>query len=166
MNMSGVAKQEILYQLYNIVARTRKAHGVYHCLINTWLEKSAQFHADDMFYYNYCSHIDRLGRNYIERTSDISNKQINPSGEIIVKGPGGTHCVENVVDHWLNSPGHREILLDPRQRFMGAGFHLKEQKINGNYWVMIFAYDQRKMVCQDGLCSIQPANHNYIKRNV
>jgi uncharacterized protein YkwD len=49
-------------------------------------------------------------------------------GEIIASGPS---TAEAVVDLWMNSPDHRQILLDDRYEIIGSGY------VNG-YWTVQF----------------------------
>ena len=45
-------------------------------------------------------------------------------GETIAWGSGGRATPASIVRSWLNSPGHRAILLDGRYKDLGVGIAL------------------------------------------
>jgi uncharacterized protein YkwD len=59
----------------------------------------------------------------------LQHSTMNYGGEIIASGPT---TAQAVVDLWLNSPPHREIMLSSRYTTAGAGY------VNG-YWTVQFA---------------------------
>jgi uncharacterized protein YkwD len=126
-------------QLYNAINGIRRQKGLSTCFFDSYLYCAAKHHCDDMFKNNFVSHIGSDGSTFIQRVRRIGRK-IDPSGEIICKGPGGKNCIQSVCKAWLDSPGHRDIMLDPNQRFFGAGINLKTEQYKGNYWVVVFSY--------------------------
>ena len=128
----------MLENLYIEINRVRQIHGFMPCSPNNYLEIAASKHAEDMQINNYVSHVGLNGSSYISRVRDTGAK-FNPTGEIICKGPGGKNCISAVVDAWLKSPGHREIMLHPMNVFYGGGYRLKSDEYKGNYWVVLFA---------------------------
>ena len=50
----------------------------------------------------------------------------------------GSATPEDVVDQWMNSPGHRANILDKRFRELGVGHSYKEGSDYGHYWVQMF----------------------------
>lgn len=121
------------------VNQVRADRGLSILGIDSYLMQAAQEHVMDMAKNNFVSHIGSNGSNYIQRVQRAGS-DISPSGEIICKGPGGQNRFKAVIQGWLNSPGHRNILLDPYQLFMGIGCHLKTPEIPGNYWLVNFSY--------------------------
>jgi uncharacterized protein YkwD len=89
--------------------------------------------------HQFVSHIGSDGSNYIDRVKRLKT-DIIASSEIICAGPGGKNRVNAVLDGWLNSDGHRKIMLDGRQKLMGLGYHLKTNDMPGNYWVVNFSF--------------------------
>lgn len=126
-------------QLYNAINGIRKQKGLSKCLFDSYLGVAAQNHCKDMFHHNFVSHIGSDGSTFIQRVRR-TGRENDPSGEIICKGPGGKDCVTSVTKGWLNSPGHRDIMLDPQQRYFGCGIQLRNEKYLGNYWVVVFSY--------------------------
>ena len=130
---------EILKNLYIALNGARKQNGVRPCSVNLNLQAAAKRHCDDMFFKGFCDHIGSDGSDYIARARECGFAGV-PRGEILVKGPGGVNAIQAVINAWLGSPGHREILIDSRNMRMGAAYHLKTQTIKGNYWVAVFSY--------------------------
>ena len=45
---------------------------------------------------------------------------------------------EETVAQWLNSPGHRENILNPNFRELGVGYAYQERSTYHHYWVQLF----------------------------
>lgn len=91
-------------------------------------------HASDMAEKNYFEHVDPAGQSPADRVraTGYSEKLV---GENIAYGP---KSVDEVVQGWLDSPGHCENIMDPRFVEMGIGLasgHVKR----GLYWVQVLA---------------------------
>ena len=57
-------------------------------------------------------------------------------GENIAYGP---ESVEEVVQGWLDSPGHCENIMDPRFAQMGIAYSAGRTSRRGLYWVQLLA---------------------------
>lgn len=92
-------------------------------------------HADDMAEHNYFEHEDLAGKSPADRVraAGYSEKLV---GENLAYGPG---TVEEVVDGWLDSPGHCENIMDPRFAEMGIAYAPGRASRHGLYWVQLFA---------------------------
>jgi uncharacterized protein YkwD len=91
-------------------------------------------HASDMAEKNYFEHVDPAGQSPADRVRAVgySEKLV---GENIAYGP---KSVDEVVQGWLDSPGHCENIMDQRFVEMGIGLapgHVKR----GLYWVQVLA---------------------------
>ena len=91
-------------------------------------------HANDMAERNYFEHVDPSGHSPADRVR-ASGYQEQLVGENIAYGP---QSVEEVVQGWLNSPGHCENIMDPRFTEMGIALAPGQAK-RGLYWVQVFA---------------------------
>lgn len=89
---------------------------------------AAQGHAADMLTRNYFEHASLDGRSPFDRMRN-SGASFRAAAENIAHGQ---RSAEQVFRSWLNSPGHRQNLLNPRYRRQGIGW------ANG-YWVHDFA---------------------------
>lgn len=110
--------------------QSRRANGAAPLRFNRQLGQAAMVHACDMLENNFFDH----------RGSDGSNSQAR------VQNAGYRDCIvaeniawgyprsEQIVNGWLNSPGHRRNMLHPRVEEFGVGI---TQGPKGPYWVLI-----------------------------
>lgn len=98
------------------------------------LDDVALGHANDMAQKNYFEHVDPAGHSPADRVR-ATGYQEKLVGENIAYGP---KTVDEVVQGWLDSPGHCENIMDPR--FVEMGLALAPGRVkHGLYWVQLFA---------------------------
>ncbi len=92
-------------------------------------------HATDMAVHNYFEHEDLAGQSPADRVRAVGYKE-KLVGENIAYGP---KSVEEVVQGWLDSPGHCENIMDARFGEMGIAFAAGRTTRRGLYWVQLLA---------------------------
>lgn len=92
-------------------------------------------HAADMAQHNYFKHEDLAGRSPAQRVRAVGYQE-KLVGENIAYGP---KSAEEVVQGWLDSPGHCENIMDPRFAEMGIAFAAGRASRRGLYWVQLLA---------------------------
>jgi uncharacterized protein YkwD len=92
-------------------------------------------HADDMATNNYFEHEDLHGKSPSDRVR-ATGYQEKLVGENIAYGP---KSVDEVVQGWLDSPGHCENIMDPRFVEMGIGYATSHDSKHALYWVQVLA---------------------------
>ncbi|GAA2543986.1 CAP domain-containing protein [Pseudonocardia hydrocarbonoxydans] len=92
------------------------------------LAAAAQGHAEDMAAQGYFDHVSRDGRRFDDRISAEGHPA--PGGENIARGQ---RSAAEVVEAWMNSPGHRRNILDCDFATIGVG-HTPD----GDHWVQNF----------------------------
>lgn len=92
-------------------------------------------HAVDMAEHNYFEHEDRAGHSPADRVRAVGYKE-KLVGENIAYGP---KSADEVVQGWLDSPGHCENIMDPRFAEMGIAYAPGHASKHGLYWVQLFA---------------------------
>ena len=92
-------------------------------------------HADDMATNNYFEHEDLQGKSPSDRVR-ATGYQEKLVGENIAYGP---KSVDEVVQGWLDSPGHCENIMDPRFVEMGLGYATSHDSKHALYWVQVLA---------------------------
>lgn len=109
---------------------SRRANGEAPLRFNRKLGRAAMRHACDMLAHDFFDH----------RGSDGSNSQVR------VTTVGYDACIvaeniawgyprpEQIITGWMNSPGHRNIMLHPRIEEFGIGI---TQGPRGPYWVLV-----------------------------
>jgi len=92
-------------------------------------------HANDMAVNNYFEHDDLQGKTPSDRVR-ATGYQEKLVGENIAYGP---KSVDEVVQGWLDSPGHCENIMDPRFVEMGLGYATSHDSKHALYWVQVLA---------------------------
>jgi uncharacterized protein YkwD len=97
---------------------------------NSRLDRAAQRHAEDMLARGYFAHESPEGDTVRQRSKE-ARYNWRTIGENIAEGQ---FTVDEVMTTWLNSPGHRRNILDPRFEELGVGLALG--RANGRYRVL------------------------------
>jgi uncharacterized protein YkwD len=101
--------------------------------LSTALGGVAFGHADDMAKHNYFEHEDLTGRSPADRVRAVGYQE-KLVGENIAYGP---KSAEEVVQGWLDSPGHCENIMDPRFAEMGIAYAAGQASRRGLFWVQL-----------------------------
>jgi uncharacterized protein YkwD len=99
------------------------------------LAEVALGHANDMALHDYFEHQDLTGHSPADRVRAIGYRE-TLVGENIAYGP---QSADEVVQGWLDSPGHCENIMDPRFSEMGLAFAAGQASRRGLYWVQLLA---------------------------
>jgi uncharacterized protein YkwD len=92
-------------------------------------------HAADMAEHNYFEHADLAGHTPADRVKAVGYQE-KLVGENIAYGP---KTAEEVVQGWLDSPGHCENIMDPRFAEMGIAYAAGHATRRGLFWVQLLA---------------------------
>jgi uncharacterized protein YkwD len=92
-------------------------------------------HATDMAQHNYFEHVDLAGHSPADRVRAVGYRE-KLVGENIAYGP---KSAEEVVQGWLDSPGHCENIMDSRFAEMGIAYAPGHASKRGLYWVQLLA---------------------------
>jgi uncharacterized protein YkwD len=95
-------------------------------------------HAADMAEHDYFEHRDLNGHSPADRVRAVGYRE-KVVGENIAYGP---KSVDEVVQGWLDSPGHCENIMDPRFGEMGIAYATGRSGRHGLYWVQVLAEPQ------------------------
>ena len=90
-------------------------------------------HADDMAKHNYFEHEDLTGHSPADRVRAVGYQE-KLVGENIAYGP---KSADEVVQGWLDSPGHCENIMDPRFAEMGLAYAAGQASRRGLFWVQL-----------------------------
>jgi uncharacterized protein YkwD len=90
-------------------------------------------HASDMAEHGYFEHQDLAGHTPADRVRAAGYRE-KLVGENIAYGPQST---DEVVQGWLDSPGHCENIMDPRFAEMGIAYAPGQASKRGLYWVQL-----------------------------
>jgi uncharacterized protein YkwD len=92
-------------------------------------------HANDMAAHNYFEHQDRSGHSPADRVRAVGYQE-KLVGENIAYGP---KSADEVVQGWLDSPGHCENIMNPSFAEMGIAYAAGQASKRGLYWVQLLA---------------------------
>lgn len=116
----------------------RSQYGLEALTLNTSLSESAQTHSQDMALADFFSHTGSDGSRVSDRT-ELAGYESSYVGQNIA---AGHITAEEVVRGWMNSPGHRENILNPNYQEIGIGYYYLADDtgdINYNsYWTQDF----------------------------
>jgi uncharacterized protein YkwD len=90
-------------------------------------------HASDMARHNYFEHEDLAGHSPADRVRAVGYQE-KLVGENIAYGP---KSADEVVQGWLDSPGHCENIMDPRFAEMGIAYAAGQSSRRGLFWVQL-----------------------------
>jgi uncharacterized protein YkwD len=117
------------------VNEARRRAGIAPLRADDRLDQAAERHAADMLARGYFAHQSPEGNSVRERARAAGYDWRN-IGENIAEGQ---FSVDEVMDTWMHSPGHRENILDPDFKQLGVGLELGRS--GGAYrvvWVQAF----------------------------
>jgi len=107
-----------------LVNQERTSRGLKPLQPNRRLARAAAGHAKDMVAKGYFSHDSADGRSFVDRirTAGYIVPRAFPSlGEDLAWGSGTLGTPREIVQSWMESPGHRANILDRKFRQAGMG---------------------------------------------
>lgn len=119
-------------QVVNLVNQERQQRGLKPYQHNNKLANVAQTKAEDMRDNNYFSHQSPTYGSPFEMMKEF-DIQYSAAGENIARGQ---RTAEEVMNSWMNSPGHRKNILSKKYTHIGVG--LAETSQGTTYWVQMF----------------------------
>ncbi|RJR37238.1 MAG: CAP domain-containing protein [Deltaproteobacteria bacterium] len=114
--------------------QARRSQGLAPLSNDEELRNVARAYSDDMLARNFFDHTNPEGVAFDERISDHYPHRVYVVGENIWSAfgyhPDKTQQVaKEIMDSWMNSPGHRENLLSPGYTHLGVGVSARQNKI-------------------------------------
>ncbi|MGB3655957.1 MAG: CAP domain-containing protein [Rivularia sp. (in: cyanobacteria)] len=135
---TSVSSNPLIDQVVRLTNSYRGEYGLQPLTLNSNLSNSAQTHSQDMALNDFFSHTGSDNSKVSDRTQ-LAGYESYFVGENIA---AGYITPEEVVRGWINSPGHRENILNPNYLEMGVGYHYLENdtgEVNYNtYWTQDF----------------------------
>jgi uncharacterized protein YkwD len=117
-------------QVVSLTNAERQRAGCGPLTINASITAAAQGHASDMSNRDYFEHTTPEGVTFDQRIRNSGYSK--PGAENIAKGAS---TADQVVELWMNSPGHRANILNCDLNTIGVGFDK-----DGSYWVQDFGF--------------------------
>ncbi|MFG3343473.1 CAP domain-containing protein [Streptomyces sp. NPDC048018] len=117
-------------QVIALVNAERAKAGCGALTANATLTRAAQGHSDDMAARDFFDHTNPDGADPGDRVS-AAGYPWSTYGENIAMGQSSA---EQVMESWMNSPGHRANILNCNFKEIGVGIH----NSGGPYWTQVF----------------------------
>ncbi|MGL5202942.1 CAP domain-containing protein [Cetobacterium sp.] len=118
---------EVILNLVNI---ERENRGIEPLKLNPTLNALAKIKSDDMHHNQYFSHNSPTYGSPFD-LMEKHNVQYMTAGENIAKGQ---NTPEFVMKSWMDSPGHRKNILNPKFKEMGVS----RDEFGNNIWTQMF----------------------------
>lgn len=132
-----MTNQEFINRVLELTNAERARVGLAPLTLNSSLATAAQTHSQNMASQDFFSHTGLDGSSPTDRAR-IAGYSGGASENIGV----GYTSAEAAVNGWMNSPGHRENILNPDYRSIGIGYYFLENdtgSVNYNhYWTQTF----------------------------
>lgn len=119
-------------QVIDLTNQERAKNGLPALKANWQLSRVARYKSRDMANNNYFSHNSPTYGSPFDMMRDF-NVSYRRAAENIA---AGQQTPAEVVDGWMNSPGHRKNILDPNLNQIGVGY--AEGGSYGVYWTQMF----------------------------
>ena len=141
-NKKKIDEEKILYdkmkeELLLLVNNERKEKGLSILLNNIKLDKIAQIHSNGQFKCMEMSHsgcpLDPKDKETLVERVNCTDYDWRRIGENVAYGYRSS---KSVFDAWMDSPGHRENILNPNFKDIGIG--IKGEFLNDIYWTQVF----------------------------
>jgi uncharacterized protein YkwD len=116
------------------INRRRQANGCRAATLNRELSVAAKRHSKDMASKNFLSHTGSDGSSPFQRIQQAGYRY-SKAGEIIA---AGYTTPESVVQGWMNSPGHKAIMLDCDYQDIGIGLEFNRNTSWRYFWTVTF----------------------------
>jgi uncharacterized protein YkwD len=120
-------------QVVTLTNQQRAAHGCGALAENAALDRAARGHSGEMAASNTMSHYGSNGSNAADRMKQ-AGYPVKQWAENVAYGQASP---QEVVNAWMNSPGHRDNILNCRLAEIGVGYVVNGQGVP--YWTQDFA---------------------------
>lgn len=108
----------LIKQVLDLTNVQRQLAGLQPLQLNVQLNKSAQAHSEDMALRDFFSHTGSNGTAIGDRAKAAGYKY-SYIGENIGAGQA---TAQDIVQRWMNSPSHKDQILNPNYREIGVGY--------------------------------------------
>lgn len=114
-------------QVFDLTNQQRVQNGLLPLTLNLTLNDVAEKHSQDMSTRNYFSHQGLDGSQPWDRMRAEGYNYSRAAENIAFGQP----TAQDVVNAWMNSPGHRQNILNPNLKDIGVGYY-------SGYWTQNF----------------------------
>lgn len=121
-------------EAFNLINQHRRANGCPAVQMSRELSAASKTHSRDMAVNSFVSHTGADGSSFGQRAVAAQYLYF-PSGETIA---AGRSTASATVTAWMNSPGHRAIILTCANDDLGIGLYVLSGSPYTYYWTAVF----------------------------
>ena len=121
-------------EVVRLTNKQRRKHDCEDLSTNSDLARAARRHSDDMADHNYFDHTGRDGREPVDRAGDAGYE----GGYVGENIAAGQKSPGDVVESWMDSPGHRKNILNCEYTEIGVGYEKQRDSRYTRYWTQLF----------------------------
>jgi uncharacterized protein YkwD len=140
--VNSFMSSQLINQVLELTNAERAKAGLKPLTLNNQLAQAAQGHSDSMAADDFFSHTGADGSDVSDRVQD-TGYQYSHAGENIA---AGQKTAAEVVQGWMDSPGHRANILNADYTEIGIGYELLENDTGSvnyhHYWTQVFGTPQ------------------------
>jgi uncharacterized protein YkwD len=122
-------------RVLELVNIERANHGLNPLIWHTGLANIARAHSEDMARNNMTGHTGSDGSSPRDRVTRVGITDVRYTGENAYASPS---TPEAAVQGWMNSPGHRDNILNPNHTHLGVGLAYIPGSQWTFYWTQLF----------------------------
>ncbi|WP_075721221.1 CAP domain-containing protein [Roseburia sp. 499] len=131
---AGVASSDTYeLQVLDLVNEERLSRNIAPLKLNTQVQQAAQVRAVEIC--SYFSHTRPDGRSCFSALDEYVTDGYWGAGENIAAGQASP---QEVMNAWMNSPGHKANILKKSYTEMGIGYYYKADSMYKKHWVQMF----------------------------
>lgn len=130
------ASEQVELDTLAAINAQRAAHNLPPVARSLSLTRIARFHSNDMTSNRFFSHDGSAGESFGERMGWICDESFSGYGEII--GANSLGDIDWMIEAWMDSPGHRAIILGAGYTHAGVGYAYDPDSPYGHYWTVDF----------------------------
>lgn len=131
--LPGLQETDFEKQVFQLVNQERAQRNLKPLTWNDQLAQVARAHSKDMSERNFMSHTNPDGLSPFDRMKNSGIRYTMAAENIAAGQP----TPEAVMEGWMNSPGHRENILNPDLTELGVGFYQGSGSYR-YYWTQCF----------------------------
>ncbi len=131
----ALTEEQIAYQVLELVNKERIANNLPPLRLHSQLQAASHWMAQDMATNDYLDHTDHEGRELEGRLAAFDYKEYQAIGENVAAGQA---TAAEVMENWLQSPGHRSNILSPDFCEIGIGHVVNSASKFQHYWTQDF----------------------------
>jgi uncharacterized protein YkwD len=113
-------------EVFRLINEKRAAAGLLKIVWSDDVARIARLHSRNMAALDFFGHKGADGKTVDERADQLGVRKWQAIGENIAFIRGFKNPLETAVEKWMQSPGHRENLLNPRWKETGIGIGITD----------------------------------------